>query len=64
MGTFMKQNNTDSLKKNDYDHIITEIRAGKCLQIKSDLDLVHNAACERAIRIIQKYKDGEGLFQL
>ena len=47
----------------EYDHIITEIRAGMCLRPKSDADYAHDNACKRAIRIVQYYKDGEGLFQ-
>ncbi len=47
----------------EYDGIITEIAAGMCLQNKNIFDRIHNAACDRAIRIVQRYKDGEGLFQ-
>lgn len=47
----------------DFDHIITEIGAGKCLFVKTEGDLIHNSACDRAIRIVRQYRDGEGLFQ-
>jgi len=47
----------------EYDHIITEIRAGMCLHPKNEADYAHDNACKRAIRIIQHYKDGKGLFQ-
>ena len=43
--------------------IQTEIGAGKCLS-SGDRELVHNGACDRAIAIIQEYREGVGLFQL
>ncbi len=48
----------------EYDHIISEIKAGMCLFPKDDAGFAHNNACKRAIRIIEQYKNGEGLFQI
>jgi len=47
----------------DFDHIITEITAGKVLMPKTEAEQAHNAACDRANRIVGMYRDGIGLFQ-
>ena len=49
--------------KNDYDFIIKEITAGMVLVVKTDADKAWNNASLRAIRIINLYKEGKGLFQ-
>ena len=43
-------------------YIQSEIRAGESLSSRTDAERAHNNACERAIRIIQNYRDGIGLF--
>ena len=48
----------------DYDHIITELKAGMCINLHSKVDKAWNDACLRAINIVEKYKEGKGLFQL
>ena len=48
----------------DYDHIITEITAGMCLTPRGPEDLSFNEGCQRAVRIVQRYRDGKGLFQM
>lgn len=46
--------------------IKTEIGAGMVLKLGpiNEAERAHNNACERANRIIQKYIDGFGLFQM
>jgi hypothetical protein len=44
--------------------IQTEIGAGKCLIIHGEAEVAHNNACDRAIKIIQNYRDDIGLFQM
>ena len=43
---------------------LTEIKAGKSLFPKDESDHVWNDAHERCLRILSRYLDGEGLFQL
>ena len=50
-------------EKNTLHGIRTEILAGKALIIKNTDDKVWNEACDRAIRIVDQYIAGEGLFQ-
>jgi hypothetical protein len=50
--------------KDDYEGMISEIRAGEVLMPKDDKDLAWNNASERSIRIIENYKNGIGIFQL
>ena len=49
--------------KTDFDHIITEIMAGKVLMPKTEAERAHNNACDRANSIVAMYRDGRGLFQ-
>ena len=51
-------------EKNAIEGAMTEIGAGRCLAPKNELERTWNAAHERALDILQKYKDGEGLFQI
>jgi hypothetical protein len=44
--------------------IQTEIGAGKCLFILGEAERAHNNACDRAVAIVQNYRDGIGLFQI
>lgn len=46
------------------DGLRTEIIAGKVLIPKNAEDIAWNGANDRAIRILDKYRKGEGLFQL
>lgn len=43
---------------------MTEIKAGKVLAVKDEGDKVWNDAHARCLRILSRYLDGEGLFQL
>jgi hypothetical protein len=43
---------------------ITEISAGRVLVPRTPEDRTWNDASERAMRILERYKHGEGLFQL
>ena len=43
---------------------IQEIRAGEVLIPKTSEELAWNNASERAINIVQRYIDGNGLFQI
>jgi hypothetical protein len=43
---------------------VTEIRAGSVLSPKNDADVAWNGANDRSIRILERYKTGEGLFQI
>jgi hypothetical protein len=43
-------------------YIQSEIRAGESLSSRTEVERAHNNACERAIKIIQSYRDGYGLF--
>ena len=45
------------------DGLRTEIIAGKVLVPKNSEDFAWNGASERAVRILDMYKKGEGLFQ-
>jgi hypothetical protein len=42
---------------------MTEIGAGRCLFPKTEVDRMWNEATNRALRILERYKNGEGLFQ-
>lgn len=48
--------------KTAYKGIVTEITAGMCLKC-DDQSKAYNDACERAVRIVERYARGEGLFQ-
>lgn len=48
----------------DYDHIITELKAGMVINPKDEADRMWNNASLRAISIVKKYQKGVGLFQL
>lgn len=50
-------------KENIFDAISTEIIAGKRLFHNEAIDKEWNKACDRASRIVQNYKSGNGLFQ-
>ena len=52
------------ITKNDYEGMITEIGAGKVLACNAEADYTWNNACDRAVRIIRRYQDGEGLWQI
>jgi hypothetical protein len=45
-------------------NIKTEINCGQVMFPKTDLDRVHNNACDRAIKIVENYIEGYGLFQM
>lgn len=53
-----------SKQKTDFEGIVSEIRAGMVMFPGNDLDRIHNNACERAIRIVENYRDGKGIFQI
>lgn len=44
--------------------IQTEIIAGKVMRVRNEGDRAHNDACSRAVRIIDGYIKGKGLYQL
>jgi hypothetical protein len=43
---------------------MTEIGAGRCMFPKNEVERTWNNACERALNILSRYRDGEGLFQI
>lgn len=43
---------------------LTEFKAGKSLFPKDESDHVWNDAHDRCVRILERYLNGEGLFQL
>ncbi len=45
-------------------NITTEINCGKVMFPKSEAEMAHNNACQRAMDIIDNYKQGYGLFQM
>ena len=53
---------TETLELLEY--IRAEINCGQVLFPKTDLDRVHNNACQRAMNIITNYAEGFGLFQM
>ena len=56
----MVDDNTKEILSN----IQTEISAGKVLIPRSDAEHAHNNASDRAISIVQNYKEDIGLFQM
>lgn len=47
-----------------FEGAISEIRAGSVLVPKEEIEYAWNNSIERAIRILEMYKNGEGLFQI
>jgi len=62
---FIEEVLDDELKQiKALDGLRTEIIAGKVLIPKDGEDLAYNHASDRAVRILDMYKKGEGLFQM
>jgi hypothetical protein len=47
-----------------FEGAITEIGAGRVLVPSTPEERAYNNACERAMRIVESYIRGEGLFQM
>lgn len=52
------------ITKEEFEGIRTEINAGKVLFVRSEADKAWNDSADRCLRIVERYKERKGLFQL